>query len=129
MTKLIFCLHRLPELSALQFQDYWKHQHAPLVRELAPILKIRRYIQTYPFFDEKLYTASKVRGGAAGYDGVAELYWESIDDLRSTATDLDAIKAGRRLLEDERKFIDLPRSPLLFADEVVVVGSDAAESL
>jgi hypothetical protein len=50
------------------------------------------------------------------YDGVAELWWETLDDLRGPQTpERDA--AGRALLEDERKFIDLPRSPLFFGEE------------
>ena len=32
----------------------------------------------------------------------------------------DAREAGRALLEDERRFIDLSRSPLFFADELLV---------
>ena len=122
MFKLVFCLHRLPRLSREQFQDYWRHKHAPLVRELAPGLKIRRYVQSHCFYDEGLYSASKVRGGAAGYDGVAELYWDNLDDLYATATDPDAIKAGRKLLEDERKFIDLSCSPLFFTRENIVIA-------
>jgi acyl-CoA dehydrogenase len=31
MVKLIFCLHRRPELSREQFQAYWRDRHAPLV--------------------------------------------------------------------------------------------------
>jgi uncharacterized protein (TIGR02118 family) len=128
MIKLVFCLHRLPTLSREQFQDYWRHKHAPLVRELAPGLKIRRYVQSHCFYDEGLYAASKVRGGAAGYDGVAELYWDNLDDLYATATDPDAIKTGRKLLEDERKFIDLSCSPLFFTRENIVIAGEPEPS-
>jgi hypothetical protein len=53
------------------------------------------------------------------YDGVAELWWDSIDDvLGSPSPERQA--AGLALLEDERKFIDLSRSPLWFGEEKVI---------
>jgi hypothetical protein len=55
------------------------------------------------------------------YDGVAELWWDSLDDLRGDQTP-KRVAAGQALLEDERKFIDLKRSPLFFGVEKVIVG-------
>ena len=56
------------------------------------------------------------------FDGVAELWWESMEDLAAaSSTDLGRA-AGRELLEDERKFIDLARSPLWLADEHQLIG-------
>ncbi|PCG14285.1 MULTISPECIES: EthD domain-containing protein [Sphingomonas] len=49
MIKMIFCLHRLPGLSREDFQLYWRERHAPLVQEVAPILRIRRYVQSHSF--------------------------------------------------------------------------------
>ncbi|HJN93510.1 MAG TPA: EthD domain-containing protein, partial [Dehalococcoidia bacterium] len=48
------------------------------------------------------------------YDGVAELWWETRDQL-ATAMETEAgRRAGAALLEDEGRFIDLPQSPLWF---------------
>jgi uncharacterized protein (TIGR02118 family) len=121
MIKLTFCLHRLPSLSRAAFQDYWRGTHAPLVVSVQQPLRIRRYVQLHSMPEEMEGDLRRVRGGPPGYDGVAELWWDSLDDLSATATDPDAIAAGRLLLEDERRFIDLPRSPLFWGVEHVIV--------
>jgi hypothetical protein len=55
------------------------------------------------------------------YDGVAELWWDSIEDaLGHPSPERQA--AGLELLEDERKFIDLSRSPLWFGEEKTIFG-------
>jgi uncharacterized protein (TIGR02118 family) len=122
--KLVFCLRRLPHLTLEEFQDYWLNTHGPLVRSHASALKIQRYVQSHtlrnPGLDQSLAAS---RGAPEGFDGVAELWWNSIEDLLSaTATD-EGREAGRILLEDERKFIDDSRSPLWVSDEQEVIGS------
>ncbi len=52
------------------------------------------------------------RGAPEMYDGVAELWWDSLDDIAAATARPDGQAAGAALLEDERKFIDLARSPL-----------------
>ena len=58
-------------------------------------------------------------GGPEGYDGVAQLWWDSLEDM-ARAEPKAAAEAGRLLLEDERKFIDLPNSPLWWGEEKVI---------
>jgi uncharacterized protein (TIGR02118 family) len=121
MVKLTFCLRRLPHLSRDQFQQYWLETHGPLVREVAPALSIRKYVQLHTVptpFDPQL---RRHRGSPDEYDGVAELWWESFKDFAASGSTPEGREAGRRLLEDERCFIDLPRSPLWFGEEHVLV--------
>jgi len=122
MIKLTFCLHRLPSLTREAFQEYWFKTHAPLVARHAEVLRIRRYVQlhsmTTPFNDVLRAT----RGGPEAYDGVAELWWDSLEDMLSTGDSEAARAAGLALLEDERKFIDLARSPLWFGEEKAIIG-------
>jgi len=121
--KIVFCLRRLPSLSPEQFHDHWKNQHAPLVRACAPALNIVRYVQSRGVFDPRLQGAIDVRGPRdAPYDGIAEVWWESLDAALAAGSTPEGRAAGRRLLEDERRFIDLANSPIMYADETVVVG-------
>jgi uncharacterized protein (TIGR02118 family) len=121
MIKLIFCLRRRAELSREEFQDYWREHHAPLVAEVAPVLRIRKYVQSHSLDDPRLIAPSEARGTTVpGYDGVAELYWDDVTDLTASNAK-DARDAGRRLLDDERKFIDLPNSPLFWVQEHAVI--------
>ena len=122
MIKLTFCLHRLPEMTREAFQKYWFEQHAPLVRKHAAVLRIRRYVQchavTTPFND----AIRASRSAPEMYDGVAELWWDSFDDLMASGQSEAARAAGLVLLEDERKFIDLARSPLWIGEEKTIMG-------
>lgn len=121
MIKLTFTLVRLTHLTREAFQTYWRDHHAPLVRSVAETLHIRRYVQTHslPATDSAGLRAS--RGGPDGYDGVAELWWDTIEDALPDNPSQPMIDAGRMLLEDERKFIDLSRSPLWWGEERVIV--------
>jgi uncharacterized protein (TIGR02118 family) len=124
MMKLVFCLRRLPRLSVSEFQRYWIENHGELVRQHAAALRIRRYTQSHAFVDARLAPVIDVRGGRIDpYDGVAELWWESAEDLLEAMSTTEGLKAGRALLEDERTFIDLPNSPLFFSNEHVIISN------
>jgi uncharacterized protein (TIGR02118 family) len=117
MIKLTFCLRRLPHLSPEEFQRYWLGTHASLVRSHAETLRIRGYVQLHtkstPLND--LLRAS--RRGPEGYDGVAELWWDSLEDLTEAMSSPEGAAAGAALLEDEKRFIDLANSPLWLGEE------------
>ena len=127
MIKLTFCLRRLPSLTLEEFQDYWLNKHGPLVASHREALRIQRYVQLHsgdPAAAEALRAtrAGSIESASDIYDGVAQLWWNNAEDLAATATEPAAIEAGRQLLEDERKFIDLPNSPLWFGEEKVIFG-------
>jgi uncharacterized protein (TIGR02118 family) len=121
--KLTFCLTRLSGLSREQFQDYWINIHAPLVASVAQTLQIRRYVQTHSFPEAASAALRAGRGAPADYDGVAELWFDSLDAVVANGERPEARAAGALLLEDERRFIDLSKSPLWWGEEKPVVGS------
>ena len=121
MLKLLFCLHRLPQLSREEFQRYWFERHAPLVRSHAAALKIRRYVQTHTGEQALNDALQASRGGPDAYDGVAELWWDSAEALAAATATPEGQAAGAALLEDERRFIDLARSPLFVAVERPII--------
>ena len=123
MIKLTFCLTRLPHLSREAFQAYWFNTHGPLVASVAETLRIRRYVQAHTLTTPLDAALRESRGGSVEpFDGVAELWWESIEDLAEAMATPAGAQAARALLEDEGRFIDLDASPIWIADEHVVVG-------
>jgi hypothetical protein len=116
--KLTFCLVRLPHLSRDDFQRYWLETHAPLVASVKDTLRIRRYVQLHSLPPEVSQDLRAARHGPEGFDGVAQLWWDSFEDM--ARADPGAADAGRLLLEDERKFIDLPKSPLWWGEETAI---------
>jgi uncharacterized protein (TIGR02118 family) len=119
--KLVFCLTRAPHLSREEFQRYWRESHAPLVRAAAPALRIKRYVQTHTLTSPVNDALRRGRGGPEAYDGVAELWWDSLEDMTAGAATPEGRTAGRTLLEDERRFIELARSPLWLAQEHPII--------
>lgn len=122
MIKLTFCLTRRPEFTRETFQDYWFNTHAPLVASVRDVLRIRRYVQLHSFPLDVSADTRASRGGPEGYDGVAELWWDSFEDMAGPSADPAAREAGRLLLEDEKRFIDLAKSPLWWGHEREIIG-------
>jgi uncharacterized protein (TIGR02118 family) len=121
MIKLTFCLHRLSHLTRASFQDYWYKRHAPLVAKNREVLRIRRYVQMHAGSGDLNEAIRASRQAPEMFDGVAELWWDSIDDLRAPQNP-EREAAAQELLEDERKFINLARSPLFFGEERTIFG-------
>jgi uncharacterized protein (TIGR02118 family) len=123
MIKLTFCLRRRPDLSWEEFSRYWREVHAPLVAERAEVLRIRRYVQVRTVQEPALHEAYRARNGGSPepFDGIAELWFDDLESMRSTRDEAASV-AARELLEDERNFIDLPRSPIWLGEEWAVVG-------
>jgi uncharacterized protein (TIGR02118 family) len=122
MVKLVYCLRRLSHLTREEFQRYWWETHAPLVRERAGVLGIRRYVQVHTL-DTPLNEALRASRSSSEepFDGVAELWWESLEALGGSTSTEEGRKAGRELLEDEKKFIDFKRSVIFVAEEKPVL--------
>lgn len=123
MFKLVYMLCRRPELTREQFQQYWLNTHGPLVRSYAEVLGIRRYVQTHTAstdMNEQLVASRGIE--AAPYDGIAELWYDSEESLRSRQDDPRARAAVARLVEDEARFIDFARSPLWWSVEHEMIG-------
>ena len=116
MIKLTYALVRLPSLSRADFQKYWFETHAPLVASERGALRIRRYVQLHSLPADVSESIRQSRHGPEGFDGVAQLWWDSFEDM-ATSDPAAAAEAGRLLLEDERKFIDLEKSPLWWGEE------------
>jgi len=123
MVHLIFCLRRLPHLSREEFQRYWREHHAPLVQRYATALGIKRYVQAHTITPALAQGIAAARQAPDPFDGVAEI-WFDLDELAARLATPEAAAAGVALLADERRFIDLPNSPIFFAEDRVVVDGD-----
>jgi uncharacterized protein (TIGR02118 family) len=122
MVKLTFCVRRLASLSDAEFHRYWLQEHGPLVLQHAEALRIRRYVQTHALpgaVNDALRTS---RGTAAPFDGIAEAWWDDLEDLDAALGSEAGRRASAVLLEDERRFIDLAGSALWLNEEHVLLG-------
>jgi len=91
------------------------------VRSLAGALNIRRYVQVHALDLPINEGFRKSRGGPERFDGIAELWYDSLEDFGAPFVTEAGRAAGRQLREDERRFIDLSRSPGWIGEEKVIV--------
>jgi uncharacterized protein (TIGR02118 family) len=120
MIKMNFCVRKRDDISAADFHDYWLSKHGPLVKSVRGALNIKKYVQSHGAFSELGDMAIAQRGMTSGYDGLAELWWESEETLQAAFISPQGIDAGAMLVEDEAKFIDLAKSTIFFSEEHVI---------
>src|SRR5690242_2839543 len=99
MIKLTFCLVRLPHLSREAFQAYWIGTHGPLVASVAEILQIRRYVQLHSLPAEASAGIRASRDAPEEFDGVAQLWFDSVEAVTENGRRPEAQAAAALLLE------------------------------
>lgn len=111
------CLRRKPELTREQFQDYWKHQHGPFFQSNANIMRAKKYVQSHTVDTPLNAGFQESRGMQPDYDGVAEVWFESEQDLMEALGSNEGQQLGIALLKDENNFIDHSKSSAFIVQE------------
>lgn len=104
MIKTVTLLTKRSDLSGEQFHQHWKTVHAELVLAMP---KVRRYVQCRPL---------EVPGRPAPCDGIAEVWYDSVEDFLATADSPEYA----RLLADEKNFMGARTGDSIF----VIVEED-----
>ncbi len=115
--KLHFPLRHPAAMSLDEAQRYWRVQHGPLIRSMAPASGVLRYQQVHRF-ESPVEAALRASRGTQveAYTGHAEAWFE-----RGAPASPEARDAGRRAIDDERVFIDFARSAIWVGKEHVFV--------
>lgn len=104
-------LVRKSGMSHEAFRDYWEHEHTPLARDIEGVV---RYHTVYPTDPE-----------ASEFDGVAELYFESLDALHDAlgspgSRDYDPTRdVAAKARADVDNFLAVEERPRLIGQETV----------
>lgn len=117
MVKLVYCIRRRPGMSAEEFRKHWRETHAPQVARFAKALHARRYVQSHTLDSDLNEALRGARAAGPAYDGVTEVWWDSEDELANVMQSQEGAEAGRALLVDEQKFIDLEGSAIFLTEE------------
>jgi uncharacterized protein (TIGR02118 family) len=118
--KVVMALRRRDDVTPEEFHRYWREEHGPLACRLLEPLKLSRYVQTHTLDSDVNAQLAAARGTVEAYDGVAELWWDSADDLMAVFGSEEGQRANAALAEDEARFIDLERSSLFLTEEQVM---------
>ncbi len=117
MVKLVFCLHRRPGVDEVEFHRYWREVHGPLAASFAPVLGFSKYVQVHTTSVPLSDAIASDRGAPEHFDGVAELWYDSVETLLAAALTPEGAAAAATLRADESRFIDHSRSPIFLAEE------------
>jgi len=120
MIKFVYVVRRRPDISQEDFRRYWLENHGPLVRQQAQALRAKRYIQSHTLDIPFNQMAQQIRGTKPAYDGLTELWWDSIEDLVAASQTPEGQQANLTLAQDEAKFCDLSECSVFFTEEYTI---------
>jgi hypothetical protein len=122
MIDVVLCIKRRPDVSAEEFHRYWREEHGKLVARHATTIGAVAYLQLHTIDTGLESIVQGSRGCPAdGYDGIAVVSFESLDDMASKGAQPEALAAAEELADDERRFIDHAASRIWFTEHVSVI--------
>lgn len=117
MIKFVMCLTRHPDMSRAQFQDYWTNSHGPFFMKNAATMRAKKYVQSLTMDTPLNDGLRESRGMRPEFDGVAEVWFESEQDLMEAMSSPAGQELSAALLQDESNFIDHSKSSAFIVTE------------
>jgi uncharacterized protein (TIGR02118 family) len=105
---------RRPDVSEEEFSDHWLNVHGPLALRIDTL---RRYVQCHRL------PAGNVEAGEIPYSGVAEVWFDDLEEGRSLRAHPAFVDSVER---DELEFIDVPNMRHLLTTQELCDGEPAA---
>ena len=112
MYKHIALLVRKEGMSHEEFVQYWQTNHTPIAKDIEGVVRYHQVLPTEPEHAE--------------FDGIAELYFENLDDLHEAlgsegSRDYDPTReVAAKAREDVDNFLAIDERPRLIGRERVV---------
>jgi uncharacterized protein (TIGR02118 family) len=120
MIKVTVGLRRRPDLTREQFQRYWYETHPHAAGpDMAGIqaMGATRYVQQHAVDEAYDARLGRARGGEDDFDGLAELWFDSIEAFEEAAGSEGGRAAARAFLADEQNFVDWSRTMIMVSEE------------
>ncbi len=111
MYKHVALLVRQEGMSHEEFVDYWQTNHTPIAKDIEGVVRYHQVLPTDP--------------ANAEFDGIAELYFEDLDDLHAAlgspgSRDYDPTReVAARAREDVDNFLAIDERPRFIGEETV----------
>ncbi|WP_434531707.1 EthD family reductase (plasmid) [Haloarcula sp. NS06] len=111
MYKHVALLVRQDDMSHEEFVDYWQTNHTPIAKDIEGVVRYQQVLPTEPAHAE--------------FDGLAELYFETLDDLHEAlgspgSRDYDPTKEiAAKAREDVNNFLAVEERPRIIGEEIV----------
>src|SRR5438309_2322473 len=109
MVKIVLLVKRCADLPLVQFKDSWLHQHSRLEREVIETTSMQRIVASFALPENSV---------APEFDGLAELYFAKVEDIRAMFT--GPVPAMMR--KDEENFVQMNAPAVRLVAEEYVIG-------
>ena len=122
--KVTYLLARKHGLSQQDCHRTWLADHGPLVRSVAEVLHMKKYVQSHtvaPEWNARVLAA----GFAAPLDGITEVWIGSEAELGRGGETEAGRNAGTALVEDERRFVEMGASRCFLTREHLIFDHTA----
>lgn len=125
MIKLVYCIRKKADMSDEEFHTFWRDVHGPFIRSLAQTLGATKYVQSHTLNTSVNAEIAKSRGlDTSSYEGVTEIWWDSMDDFLAAVSTPEGQAAARQYIADpavgEVNFIDFSQSRAFLTEEHTV---------
>jgi len=121
MIKFVYCIRKRASLTDEEFHTYWREKHGSFIRSIAKTLNATKYIQSHTIDTPVNAEIIKSRGlGSPVYDGVTEIWWETMDDFLAAISTAEGIEAAQKYVADEGNFVDFAQSCAFLTEEYTV---------
>jgi uncharacterized protein (TIGR02118 family) len=117
MIKLVYAVAARTDVEPAEFHRYWLEDHGPKVRSVAEAIGALRYVQSHTLDTPINQAMTESRKMPGGYDGITEVWFESLDAIQRAIATPEGADAMRLLVEDEQTFIDMSRSTIFMTEE------------
>ncbi len=117
MIKFVYVVRKKKGITHAHFYKYWKENHGPLVRSCAQALRAKKYVQSHTLDNPVGEIGRQVRGTRPAYDGITEVWWDSVEDLAEALQTPEGREANKTLIQDEARFCELADCSIFLTQE------------
>ena len=121
MLKIDFGIAQRADITREQFWERWHIGHANIARELAPVIGMRRYIQSLSVHPEVSEVFAKERTAPGPFGGYAEAWYDNVEGMNDAMKSPEGVKAFEKFLKDELNFLDVSKCVFTFVKEYPII--------
>lgn len=117
MIKFVYCVRKKKGASDEDFYRYWKENHGPLVKSFSDTMGSLKYVQSHTIDSVLNEVGREVRGMRQAYDGITEVWFESVEKLNKMLQTEAGKAANKALIEDEATFCEFAECSVFLTEE------------
>lgn len=120
MIKFVYCVRKKEGMPDEEFYRYWRENHGPLVKSFAETMGSLKYVQSHTIDTVLNDVGREVRGMRQAYDGITEVWFESVEALNAMLQTEEGKAANKALIEDEARFCHLAECSVFLTEEHLI---------